>query len=179
MLVNALPLTPDTDNLLDRSRLARLPAGAHLINVGRGAAIVDADLLALLDSGHLASATLDVFRTEPLPADHPFWHHAEVTVTPHLSGPTPLEPAAAQIAALLLQLEAGARAEELPGYVDRDARLLSADRLELHAPACLLTESAMASCRPRSTSSTSVRATGCRTRSRSSRPRSRSSWSTA
>ena len=119
VLVNALPLTPATDNLLDRPRLARLPVGAHLINVGRGAAIVDADLLALLDSGHLASATLDVFRTEPLPADHPFWHHAKVTVTPHLSGPTPLEPAAVQIAALLLQLEAGARAEELPGYVDR------------------------------------------------------------
>jgi glyoxylate/hydroxypyruvate reductase A len=119
MLVNALPLTAATENLLDRARLARLPAGAHLINVGRGAAIVDADLLALLDSGHLASATLDVFRTEPLPADSPYWRHPKVTVTPHLSGPTPLEPAAMQIAALLVQLEAGARAEGLPGYVDR------------------------------------------------------------
>jgi glyoxylate/hydroxypyruvate reductase A len=119
ILVNALPLTPATENLLDRERLSRLPAGGHLINVGRGAAIVDADLLALLDSGHLASATLDVFRTEPLPSDHAYWHHPKVTVTPHLSGPTPLEPAAEQIAALLLQLEAGARAEDLPGYVDR------------------------------------------------------------
>ena len=119
VLVNALPLTATTENLLDRARLARLPAGAHLINVGRGAAIVDADLLALLDSGHLASATLDVFRTEPLPADSPYWHHPKVTVTPHLSGPTQFEPAAEQIAKLLLQLEAGARAEDLPGYVDR------------------------------------------------------------
>jgi glyoxylate/hydroxypyruvate reductase len=119
VLVNALPLTAETENLLDRARLSRLPAGSHVINVGRGAAIVDADLIALLDSGHLATATLDVFRTEPLPADHPYWHHPKVTVTPHLSGPTPLEPAAAQIATLLLQLEAGTPARELPGYVDR------------------------------------------------------------
>ena len=119
VLVNALPLTAVTENLLDRARLSRLRAGAHLINVGRGAAIVDADLIALLDSGHLASATLDVFRTEPLPPEHPYWHHPKVTVTPHLSGPTPLEPSARQIAALLLELEAGARAEDLPGYVDR------------------------------------------------------------
>jgi glyoxylate/hydroxypyruvate reductase A len=120
ILVNTLPLTAATENLLDRARLSQLPAGAHLINVGRGAAIVDADLIALLDSGHLASATLDVFRTEPLPPEHPFWHHPMVTVTPHLSGPTPLEPAAEQIAAMLVQLESGQRAEDLPGYVDRD-----------------------------------------------------------
>ena len=119
VLVNALPLTAATENLLDRARLSRLRAGAHLVNVGRGAAIVDADLIALLDGGHLASATLDVFRTEPLPPEHPYWHHPKVTVTPHLSGPTPLEPGARQIAALLLELEAGARAEDLPGYVDR------------------------------------------------------------
>jgi glyoxylate/hydroxypyruvate reductase len=119
ILVVALPLTEETRNLLDRARLSQLPASAHLINVGRGGTIVDDDLLALLDSGHLASAVLDVFRVEPLPAEHPFWHHPQVTVTPHLSGPTPREPAARQIAEAIAQLERGARPEALPGFVDR------------------------------------------------------------
>lgn len=119
ILVDALPLTDDTRDLLDRTRLSQLPAGSHLINVGRGATIVDDDLLALLDSGHLASAVLDVFRVEPLPAAHPYWHHPKVTVTPHLSGPTPREPAAQQIAAAIAQLERGLPPASLPGYVDR------------------------------------------------------------
>ncbi len=118
-LVNVLPLTSDTENLLDAKLFAQLPRGAHLINVGRGGTIVDADLLAALDSGQLASATLDVFRTEPLPDDHPFWHHPRVTVTPHLSGPTPREPAAAQIAEAIRRLEAGASPATLPGFVER------------------------------------------------------------
>ena len=118
-LVNALPLTRDTENLLDRARLSKLPRDAHLINVGRGATIVDADLLALLDEGHLGGATLDVFRVEPLPDDHPFWSHPKVTVTPHLSGPTPVAPAATQIADAILQLERGVPVRSLPGYVDR------------------------------------------------------------
>jgi glyoxylate/hydroxypyruvate reductase A len=119
ILVNALPLTGETRDLLDRARLSRLPAGSHLINVGRAGTIVDADLLALLDEGHLASAVLDVFRTEPLPADDPYWHHPKVTVTPHLSGPTPREPAARQIAEAIARLEAGTAPSELPGCVDR------------------------------------------------------------
>ena len=119
ILVDALPLTEETRDLLDRARLSLLPAGGHLINVGRGATIVDEDLLALLDSGHLAGAVLDVFRTEPLPAGHPFWHHPGVTVTPHLSGPTPREPAARQIAEAIAQLEGGAPPSSLAGYVDR------------------------------------------------------------
>ncbi len=118
-LVDVLPLTRDTENLLDARRLAQLPRGAHLINLGRGATIVDADLIAALDSGRLGSATLDVFRTEPLPDDHPFWHHPRVTVTPHLSGPTPREPAALQIAAAIQRLEAGAAPSLIPGLVDR------------------------------------------------------------
>ena len=118
-LVNALPLTRDTENLLDRARLSRLPKGAHLINVGRGATIVDADLLALLDNVHLGGATLDVFRAEPLPDDDPYWSHPNVIVTPHLSGPTPIAPAATQIAEAIVQLERGVPVSSLPGYVDR------------------------------------------------------------
>ena len=118
-LVNALPLTLDTENLLNRARLSKLPQGAHVINVGRGATIVDADLLALLDDGHLGGATLDVFRVEPLPDEHPYWSHPKVIVTPHLSGPTPVAPAAKQIADAIMQLERGAPVSSLPGYVDR------------------------------------------------------------
>ena len=119
ILVDALPLTDETRHLLDRGRLSQLPAGSQLINVGRGATIVDEDLLALLDSGHLAGAVLDVFRVEPLPAEHPFWRHPKVTVTPHLSGPTPRKPAARQIAEAIAALEAGTPVTDLPGYVDR------------------------------------------------------------
>jgi glyoxylate/hydroxypyruvate reductase A len=118
ILVNVLPLTARTENLLDRRAFARMPAGSHLINVGRGGTLVDADLIAALDAGQLASATLDVFRTEPLPADHLFWAHEKITVTPHLAAPTPYGPAAEQIAAALVQLEGGVRPQDLPGYVD-------------------------------------------------------------
>lgn len=78
--------------------LARLPQGAWLINVARGAHVIEADLLALLDEGHLGGAWLDVFRTEPLPAEHPFWTHPRVVVTPHVSARTLREPSVRQIA---------------------------------------------------------------------------------
>jgi glyoxylate/hydroxypyruvate reductase A len=119
ILVDALPLTSDTANLLDRARLQRLPRGAHLINVGRGGTIVDDDLLAALDAGELGSAVLDVFRTEPLPENHPFWRHPRVTVTPHLSGPTPRRPAVRQIVDAIVRLQHGERVQDLPGWVDR------------------------------------------------------------
>jgi glyoxylate/hydroxypyruvate reductase A len=119
ILVNTLPLTDATRDLLDARRLALLPRGAHLINIGRGHTVVDADLLAALDSGHLASAILDVFRTEPLPPDHPFWHHPHIVVTPHLSAPTQREPAARQIAENIRALEAGAAPNSLDAWVDR------------------------------------------------------------
>lgn len=120
VLVDVLPLTPATEGLLDRHRLRRLPAGATLINIGRGGTVVDADLIAALDDGHLAGAVLDVFREEPLPAAHPFWRHPRVVVTPHLSGPTPRQPAMRQIAAAIARIEAGAAPEAIEGYVLRE-----------------------------------------------------------
>lgn len=83
IVVNLLAVTPQTVNILNAETLARLPEGAAVINLGRGEHVVDEDLIAALDSGHLAAATLDVFRTEPLPADHPFWAHPKVTLMPH------------------------------------------------------------------------------------------------
>ncbi len=88
ILVCLLPLTPETTGILDAGLFARLPLGACLINVARGAHAVDADLLAALESGHLAGVTLDVFHQEPLPADHPYWRHPKVIVVPHCSALT-------------------------------------------------------------------------------------------
>jgi glyoxylate/hydroxypyruvate reductase A len=85
ILVCQLPLTAETQDIIDARALAALPRGAYVINTGRGEHLVEEDLLAALDSGHIAGATLDVFREEPLPADHPFWIHPKVTVTPHNS----------------------------------------------------------------------------------------------
>lgn len=116
ILVCLLPSTPETRNLLDRATLERLPRGAHVINVARGDIVVDRDLVTALDSGHLAGATLDVFRTEPLPPEHPFWHHPRITLTPHTSAVTVVADSIAQIAAKILGLERG---EAVTGVVDR------------------------------------------------------------
>jgi glyoxylate/hydroxypyruvate reductase A len=107
VLVCLLPLTPATQGLLDGATLLRLPRGACVINVARGALIVDDDLLALLDSGHLGGAVLDVFRDEPLPPAHRFWHHPQVALTPHVAAITLVEEAVAQIADKIRRLEAG------------------------------------------------------------------------
>ncbi len=115
VLVNLLPLTLDTRNILNHDTLSLLRPDAYVINVARGAHLVDEDLLALLDSGHLAGATLDVFRTEPLPAAHPFWTHPKITVTPHTSARTLREESIAQIAGKILALERG---EPVAGLVD-------------------------------------------------------------
>ncbi|MEO1192523.1 MAG: glyoxylate/hydroxypyruvate reductase A [Pseudomonadota bacterium] len=85
-LVAVLPSTPQTRGLLNAKAFQAMKAGARLINVGRGDLVVEEDLLASLDSGHLAGAVLDVLRREPPPADHPFWNHPKVTLTPHVSG---------------------------------------------------------------------------------------------
>jgi len=115
VLVNLLPLTPDTADILNRDTLGRLKSGAYLINVARGAHLVETDLIALLDRGHLAGATLDVFRTEPLPAAHPFWTHPKITLTPHTSAPTLLKESIAQIADKIRALEDG---QAIAGVVD-------------------------------------------------------------
>ena len=78
-----LPLTPETEGILDADLFAKMPKGACLINAARGGHLIDEDLIPALESGRLAHATLDVFRTEPLPADHLFWGHPQITVTPH------------------------------------------------------------------------------------------------
>ena len=116
ILVCLLPLTDETQGILNRVSLSRLRPGGYLINVARGAHLVDDDLVALLDSGHLAGAALDVFRTEPLPAEHPFWRHPKITVTPHTSARTLREETIAQIAGKILGL---ARGEPIAGVVDR------------------------------------------------------------
>ncbi len=85
IIVNLLPVTYETADILDAAAFAALPAGAAVINLGRGEHVVDADLMAALDSGHLSAATLDVYRTEPLAADDPLWRHKGITLMPHCS----------------------------------------------------------------------------------------------
>ena len=108
IVINLLPLTAATRGLLDARFFAALPARASIVNLGRGAHVVDADLLAALDSGHLRHAVLDVFNTEPLPADHPYWQHPRVTVLPHAAAATDPRSAAAVVACNLRALRDGA-----------------------------------------------------------------------
>ena len=117
LLACLLPLTRETRGMLDRRTLIKLPIGAYLVNVARGGLLVDADLLALLDQGRIGGATLDVFHDEPLPAEHPFWHHPRISITPHVSAVTLVEQSVAQIAAKITRLEAGL---PITGIVDRE-----------------------------------------------------------
>lgn len=107
ILVLLLPHTPATESLLNTARLAQMPKGAVIINPGRGTLIDDDALLEALDRGHIAHATLDVFRTEPLPPDHPFWAHPNVTVTPHIAAETRPASAARVVAQNILRCETG------------------------------------------------------------------------
>jgi len=88
ILICLLPLTPSTKGILNRKTFERLPRDAYVINVARGQHLVEKDLIQALDSGKLSGACLDVFAIEPLPADHPFWGHPKIRVTPHISSIT-------------------------------------------------------------------------------------------
>ena len=116
VLVNLLPLTPQTTGLLDARLFAALPRGAGVVNLARGRHLVEDDLLAALDAGHIAQAVLDVFHTEPLPAGHPFWQHPLVTVLPHVAAQTDCRSAAAVAVA---NLRAARDGRPLQHRVDR------------------------------------------------------------
>jgi glyoxylate/hydroxypyruvate reductase A len=116
VLVSVLPATPETRDLINRETLSRLQPGGYLINVARGAQVVEEDLLALIAEGHMAGAALDVFRTEPLPADHPFWAHPKICITPHTAALTIRAESIAQIATKIAALQSG---KPVVGLVDR------------------------------------------------------------
>jgi glyoxylate/hydroxypyruvate reductase A len=107
ILICFLPLTPETENILAAPLFAALAPGAFLINAARGEHLVEADLLEALAAGRLAGATLDAFRTEPLPADHPFWKHPAITVTPHVASLTRAASGARHLAAEMRRILAG------------------------------------------------------------------------
>jgi glyoxylate/hydroxypyruvate reductase A len=107
ILVCLLPLTPETLGILDAAAFAALPKGAYVINLARGGHVVEDDLLAAIDRGHIAGATLDVFQTEPLPDGHPFWAHPKIHVTPHIAGLTNPRTSAAQVIENIRRVRSG------------------------------------------------------------------------
>lgn len=115
-LICVLPLTPETAGVLNRRAFDQLGYGAYVINLARGAHLVEADLLDALASGRLAAATLDVFNEEPLPADHPFWAHPRITITPHIGAATLRDDTVRQVAEKLLAFDRG---QPVTGLVDR------------------------------------------------------------
>ncbi|MBO6896082.1 MAG: glyoxylate/hydroxypyruvate reductase A [Shimia sp.] len=118
ILVLLLPKTPATENLLNAERLSWMPKGAMIVNPGRGPLIDDDALLAALNTGHIAHATLDVFRVEPLPKEHPYWAHPNVTVTPHIASETRVKTSSEVVAENVRRGEAG---EPFVHVVDRSA----------------------------------------------------------
>ncbi|SBV92000.1 2-ketoacid reductase [uncultured delta proteobacterium] len=107
VLINLLPATPETTGILNSRLFSRLEKGAHILNIARGAHLVEADLLAALASGQVKSAALDVFGTEPLPEEHPFWTHPKVTVTPHVAALTLPDETMDRLAADILTVASG------------------------------------------------------------------------
>mgnify|MGYP001791367268 FL=1 len=117
ILVCLLPLTPETENILNADTLGQLPPGAYVINVARGKHLVEPDLLTLIDNNYLSGACLDVFRQEPLPQNHPFWSHPNITITPHVASLTNPVSVAPQIVDNYRRMTAG---QPLLNQVDRE-----------------------------------------------------------
>ncbi|MFM0056665.1 2-hydroxyacid dehydrogenase [Paraburkholderia phytofirmans] len=115
VLVNLLPHTPETADVLNTRTFAKLAHGAYLINLARGGHLVEQDLLDAIASGRITAATLDVFRAEPLPPDHPFWQEPRITITPHVSALTLREESVTQVAQKITAL---ARGETISGVVN-------------------------------------------------------------
>jgi glyoxylate/hydroxypyruvate reductase len=116
VVVNLLPLTPETHGILGAATLKALPKGAAVVNLGRGEHVVEAELIAALDSGHLAAATLDVFPVEPLPGDSPLWRHPKITVMPHVARRLIADILAPRVCAIVRDFRAGRALTQL---VDR------------------------------------------------------------
>ena len=107
ILINVLPLTESTTNILRKHELQHLPRGAFIINMGRGGIVNETDLLSLLDEGHIAAAAMDVFEEEPLPANNPLWSHPSVYITPHIAGQSNPQSSAKTIAKNIRRIEDG------------------------------------------------------------------------
>lgn len=116
VLINLLPLTPQTRHILNRDLFAKLPKGAYLVNLARGKHLLEDDLIPTLDSGQLCGALLDVFQQEPLPPQHPFWDDERIIITPHLAAITLQDDAVEQISNNILAFEKG---QTMSGIVDR------------------------------------------------------------
>ena len=116
IVISLLPLTPATTGFFDRARFAQMRRGASFVNLARGAQVIEEDLLSALDGGQLAHAVLDVFATEPLPAEHPFWQHPKLTVLPHVAAQTDPRSAARVVAANIRAVRSG---QPLQHLVDR------------------------------------------------------------
>jgi glyoxylate/hydroxypyruvate reductase A len=117
VLVNLLPLTPETRGILNRERFCKIRRGGYFIQVGRGEHLVDEDLLAALESGQLEGAALDVFATEPLAREHPFWSHPRIVITPHDACEVRIEAVADTLVATADAIRTGQRP---PFAIDRD-----------------------------------------------------------
>ena len=105
--ISVLPLTDETRHIFDEKAFAAMPEDAYFINGGRGAQVVEADLLAAIQKGHLAGAALDVFETEPLPDNHPFWAEERIAIWPHVAAQTSPETSAQQVAQSILNVSKG------------------------------------------------------------------------